>query len=173
MDNISDNLIQVYIDRFNNRPDVYGIQWCNGNQFGYKPIHKPVTVEVIKAHLAGETTLGFYSLDKDNTSKWLCFDSDSANGQLDKLEQLFKDHHWPTIREGRRLGRDGHLWLLFDKPSSAIHLRQLGRLFLKKAGIAEGQIELFPKQDKINNLGNLIRAPFGIHKKPGADNARG
>ncbi len=173
MNNIPDQLLLTYLDRLNNRPDVYAKQWSSGNKFGYIPVRKPITIEVIKSHLAGEITLGFYALDKDNNCKWLCFDSDSADGQLDKLAKLFQDNGWLVIREGKRPGRDGHLWLLFDKPVPAIYLRKLAQLFLRKAGIAESQFELFPAQDTIIDVGNLVRVPLGIHRKPGADNAIG
>lgn len=173
MNDFPANLLQVYLDRFSNRFDVYAEQWIDDTKYAYKPVYKPMTVELIAEHLSGSKTIGFYCLSKESTSNWLCFDSDSDDGNLDKLNNLFCAHRWRTILEGRRTGRAGHLWLFFDQSIPATILRQFGKLFQKAASVAEGCLELFPKQDKLDKLGNLVRGPLGIHLKPGANGCRG
>ncbi len=80
---------------------------------------------------------------------------------------------WHTIREGRRPGRDGHLWLLFDSPIAGEYLVNFGNAVLRLAGAKNSGIEIFPKQAKADRLSSAVRLPLGIHRKPGADNRRG
>ena len=66
-------------------------------------------------------------------------------------------------------GRGLHIWLLFEKLQSARAVRAMlrtacGRCKLRDgaAGAAAGQVEIFPKQDRVEDdaLGNLIALPF-------------
>ena len=41
------------------------------------------------------------------------------------------------------------------------------------AGVPHGAVEFFPKQSSADKVANSIRAPLGIHRKPGAGNVRG
>jgi hypothetical protein len=170
--NENKRLLMIYFGRFINRIDVYNQQWATSTDYGYKTIYAPVTLKLIAKHLKGELTLAFFALSKDGTCKWCCWDSDKEDGRLDRLQAVLSAHGWRVIREGRRPGRDGHLWLFFDKPVPAAILRQFGALFQKTAGIVDDELEFFPKQEKAK-VGSSVRGPLGVHKKPGAQNVRG
>jgi hypothetical protein len=169
MPDFNTDLLQLYLDRFCNRRDVYSRQYANQTRYWYQPVWEPVTMEVIEAHLRGEVTAAWYCTNPQNECKWLAFDFDDDCGNREKLANVFRQHGW------RRPGRDGHLWLFFDEPVDAALLRQFAKLFLKQVGINEKSVEVFPKQDKVNigGLGNAVRGPLGIHRKPGANKVRG
>jgi hypothetical protein len=179
---IDDHLIDVYISRFINQPDEWFRQWVSDDKksYGYvredacrdteggRYVYQSVTPQLIRRHLAGQLTCAWTALDEDKCSKWLCFDSDVADGQLDRLESCLREWLANPIREGRRPGRDGHLWLLFDQPVKASQLITLGDAMMKEAGVAN--LERFPKSA---SGFSQVRGPLGINLKPEANGARG
>ena len=110
-------LITTFGSRFINHTGAYYRQWSNGTEYGYVAVYQVPTVGIISSHLKGNITISVPALDENNNGRWLCFDSDKEDGNLDKLDSFLRQWGWQTIREGRRPGRDGHLWLLFDSPS--------------------------------------------------------
>lgn len=176
-------LLDIYLDRFANRLDVYCVQrvyWDHNTQrdvFMYRPAWKSPSRDLLLAHLNGKITIGWPSLSLDGYSKWLCFDSDCSDGALDKLQAVLEQYGWHCVREGKRydyekrIAKDGHLWLFFDKPVLASQLRILSKAMMESAGV--NIEEVFPKQDKPKKIGNVVRGPLGVHRKPGADNCRG
>ena len=132
------------------------------------------------ARLAGEITLGMYSINpKTQRSKWVAIDADYKNSIEDLLRlqyELTQDGVEPALEKSNR---GGHLWIFFATPALARDCRiyiyhtalRLG-LPIKGAGLPEG-IEIFPRQDEIGaqEFGNAIRAPLGVHR--GAKDGRG
>lgn len=178
----SDELIKVYSDRFINRVDIWGKQYptpdggysyaCQKPDLDTRFKYEPVSPDLIRRHLCGEITCAWAATSSTGESKWLCFDSDKADGELDKLEAFLRKWKWRVIREGRRSGRDGHLWLLFDQPVPSQKLMLLGDVMMTKAGIAT--MERFPKGDPLKPPGySQVRGPLGVHLKPEANRCRG
>jgi hypothetical protein len=185
------DLIEIYIDRFVNRTDIWGKQWIDYRleppeaQYAYqKPdmdtkggrfTFEPVTLELVQRHFAGSVSCAWSAINLKGCSRWLCFDSDIDDGSLDRLESFLNSHGWHVIREGRRPGRAGHLWILFDKPVQADLLIILGDTMLALAGVKPISkkypkgIERFPKSA---NRYSQVRAPLGINLKPEANGAR-
>jgi hypothetical protein len=135
---------------------------------GGRFIYEPLTPALITRHFSGEVTIGLTAIDTSLCSKWLSFDSDTSDGSLDILEQFLKKYGWHAIREGRRNGRDGHLWLLFDVPVLASQLIVLGDAMMSLAGVTG--LERFPKS--ATGL-SQVRGPLGINQKPEAVGAIG
>ena len=187
---IDDDLIAVYMDRFVNRTDIWGKQWVSfdrsrwgyayqqpdmktkGGRFRYEPM-TPVSVARV---FRGELSCAWCAIDQNGCSRWLSFDSDIENGELDKLEAALRLWGLHVIREGRRPGRAGHLWVLFDKPVPVKQLIVLSNAMMKFAGVLlkskqnPDGIERFPGSD--TGL-TQVRAPFSINLKPDAQGARG
>lgn len=175
-------LLDYFLNLFVNRDDVYDVQgsvWSRKkqcSQFAYIPVWEPPTRKVLLDHLTGKITVGLPALSKDGLGKWLLFDSDKNNGQMDKLDSFLCQHRWHTLREGKRFDsekqifKDGHLWLLFDAPIPGSQLRILGQAMLKQSGAVID--EIYPKQDKPKKIGSLVKLPLGIHRKKGANNCR-
>jgi hypothetical protein len=160
---IEPELVKLFASRFVNRLSAYSVQWDNGS--GYTALYKPVTERLINQHLQGELTLSLPALDVNNTGKWLCFDSDTANGALDQLEQFLTGHNWRCIRESKREGKDGHLWLLLDSQISGEHLVNLSNAIIKLSKVSTDKLEAFPKQKRIEKLGSGVRLPINYHRK--------
>lgn len=177
-----EQLIAIYMDRFINRSDIWGRQWANHGKdiHGYdcqrpdmeskpwKPPYEPVTPDLVRRHLWGEVSCAWCAIDENFRSRWLCFDSDKADGRLDHLEAALRSWCIHVIREGRRPGRDGHLWVLFDTPVAADLLILLGDEMMRLAGVSG--LERIPKT--ATGI-SLARGPLGINLKPEAEGARG
>ncbi len=167
---IPDELIQLYFDRFVNRTNGYFVQWTRGDKYRYAYRHEPFTIEILRKHLDGELTLALSAVGIERESRWLAWDADDDEGKLDRIEALLRDLNLAMLREGKRPGREGHGWILLDRRLPAADLLRFAQEIEAHAGVPEGDIEFFPKS--ANGMSQL-RAPLGIHRKPGANNARG
>ncbi|MCB5251126.1 MAG: CRISPR-associated primase-polymerase type A1 [Candidatus Cloacimonetes bacterium] len=190
--NIEDQLILDMLNLFTGRENVYARQWKgDDDKSGYVPVREPLSFYEMKNHLLGQNTLGVYQLDLANQVKFLAIDLD-VNKYAQKQyheNQRFKDFVDKGFREVCNLikaaldnfnipvyiensGYKGfHAWIFLEEKINA----SLGLLFLKKVrtfidvGKYPIQIELYPKQSKLNpdQIGNLIKIPLGIHLKTG------
>ncbi|MCW5979596.1 MAG: hypothetical protein KIT09_16075 [Bryobacteraceae bacterium] len=153
----------------------------SGRHYYYRPrsggrASARLTTETIRRHLAGNLTVGLYSINpKTQRVKWVAIDADyrSALEDLLKLQYELKQDGVQAALEQSRRG--GHLWVLFDSPVLArearIYVRHLAERLsveVKGSGLTEG-IELFPKQDRLREgeFGNAIRGPLGVHRAAG------
>ncbi len=102
----------------------------------------------------------------------MCFDIDIPNdekAQKKAAEKLLKTlvKQLPSM-EGvlaESSGKKGiHVWVMLEKTNAAA-ARAFGKKILQDAelGVSE-HIEVFPKQDKLDNLGNLVKLPLGQHR---------
>jgi hypothetical protein len=65
-------------------------------------------------------------------------------------------------------GKKGyHLWLPLQEPRPSHELRRVGRAALTLAGVS---CEVYPKQDEVRDLGNLVKLPGGVHQVSGRRN---
>ncbi len=158
------NELKQYIGR----KDIHAIQLSSGS---YIPVKRPITDEDLQAHLKGEKTLGTYVIRKDNTVTYACIDIDGDANELEPLlllgntvYNLFPDLHRVLEFSGRR---GYHIWLLFNNPEPAGLIKDMVETRLRKCGLRN--IEVFPKQAYLSGkgYGNLIKMPFGLHKKGG------
>jgi len=175
--------LDTFLERFVNRTDMWGLQWVSrdGSYCGYinqnpnmdrkngRFRFEPISRNLLIRHLRGALTIALSATDQSGCSKWLAFDSDKEDGSLDKIEKAVKTCGGYCIRESKRPGRDGHLWLLLDKPMPAMLLITLGDVFKKVADV-DSEIEIFPK---FANKYSQLRAPLGVNRKPEAKGARG
>ena len=177
---------------FAGRKDVYARQWIDDDgKAGYVPVREALTVDVMKAHLQGDLTVGVYPIFEGDQAHFLALDIDIKKEALNKAQEndaLMDVLRAQVCKDVRRIcagfgslklpvcvedsGHKGaHVWLFFDRPVRAAHVRKFGRAFVKRFGpLSEGlQWELFPKQDAVgeDELGNLIKLPLGVHRKTG------
>lgn len=154
--------LETYLELFVPRCDLYARQTDAGSYF---PVREPVTADVVRAHLRGELTAGWYALAPDNTTRWAVLDADRPDG-LEQLRQAWRRLDQKGLASQLELSRrGGHLWLLFEP----IQARVARRLVLGHLPKLDG-IEVFPKQDRLDGgarLGSLVRGPFGIHRLTG------
>jgi hypothetical protein len=125
-------------------------------------------------HLNGDLTINLYAINPHTqSSKWVAIDAD-FDGSLEALFQL----QWELKQDGldaalEQSRRGGHLWIFGDEPlltsQCRIYIYNLALRLgvpVKGGGLKQG-IEIFPRQDQIENgaYGNAIRAPLGVHRK--------
>jgi hypothetical protein len=176
-----DHLIGCYMDRFVNTQCSWGKQFIardgscqyafqhpGMNTFNGRYLFQPLTSSLVQQHFDGDVTFALSATSEIGKSKWLCFDSDTESGELERLDAFLIDYGWHTIREAKRVGREGHLWLLFDAPVDARNLITLSTAMMQFANVSS--LERFPKSA---TKYSQVRAPLGIHRKPGANNCRG
>lgn len=176
-------LFQLY----RGREDVFALAHKTADSNGelkveYRPERRPLTVEDLTRHMAGDLVVGVYPMRQDSTC---CF------GAIDLDDP---EHPETTLEKVRRLreaaielgvpkdaimmsfsGRKGHhLDVFFAEPIAAATVRLLLQAIVEKAGYLPGSFELFPKQDVLEvskdgelGLGNLIKLPFARHPLTG------
>lgn len=169
-------MLKAQVRRLVGNPDVYAVQRPNGAWFG--PIEKKSWFEddqLLASHEAGEVTLGTYVVHEDQ-ARTLVFDIDKGEGQESAamadalaLTQALEDLGVPKRGVGLEFsGRKGyHVWVVFGDYADAADLRRLGRAAQAVAGV---ECELFPKQDKVRNVGSLVKLPGGKHQVTGKAN---
>jgi hypothetical protein len=155
---IDEALIEAYGLLFVHCWSSYAVQQGDGR---YWRVNKPITLELLAAHLRGVVTIGTYVLDEDDTCTFAVFDADCEDGlaRLAMLADELRQQGISTLLEASRRG--GHLWIHIDAPTSAA----LVRVWLLPFAQAYG-MELYPKQDmRLGGVGSLIRLPLGVHRR--------
>ena len=190
----SSKIVADLFDFFSGRENNYAIQWVDNNKSGYSPANEPMSFQTAARHLKGEITLGVYQLNTASQVKWCAFDVDIKKHMVDQKEKEGKNINFllyqaliaakelKQVVEARELnayiefsGNKGyHVWIFFETFISAKKSKQLMTEILNQAnfGLLEHiiSVEIFPKQVSLENekkLGNLVKLPFGIHKKTG------
>ena len=122
---------------------------------------RQVTDEVIFAHLTGKQPYGVYLLVKDRTTALAVdFDIDNISRPVAFVDAACGYGLAAYIERSKSKGY--HVWLFFtDGGADARKARLVARRIL--SDIHSDQIEIFPKQDALdnrNNYGNFINAPL-------------
>ncbi|MDD4155746.1 MAG: CRISPR-associated primase-polymerase type A1 [Candidatus Cloacimonetes bacterium] len=188
----SDQTVLDFINIFSGRENAYARQWFDGSsKAGYVPVKEALSFREMRNHLLGNTTLGVYPLDLNNQVKFMAIDFDVQKfaqyqllsdsnfskfvftGILDiatNLKALLKQAEIKSYIEFSGF-KGFHLWIFLKEKMPA----STAFLFVNKLkshiniGKYPVSVETFPKQSKVNpnQLGNLIKIPYGIHQKTG------
>ncbi len=149
------------LQRFVGNPNAYALQQPDGT---YRPVREPLTAAVLRRHLDGDITVGTYVLHGDR-ARTLVLDVDEDDDEL--VQQLYGFLEDLGLRAGvEKSGRKGwHIWVLVGAYVSAHHLRRIG--MAARALVSNRRVEVFPKQDRAEDLGNLVKLPWGVHRVTG------
>ena len=197
----SQEKIEFFLSVFKGREDVYARRYhsTTSGKSGYTPVcknewvnglcdkkkhkcpecpnreFKPLTAEVVKAHLIGRDPLcrdvaAIYPMLEDNTTWLLAADFDEENWQLDVAAfcKCCKDMGLAPAVERSRSGNGAHVWFFFSEPVTAADARRLGTSLLTRTMAHRHELSfssydrLFPSQDTVpkGGFGNLIALPF-------------
>lgn len=154
-------VLSSYADLFVQRWDSYARQRDHSRAY-YRELDKggrprPLTPDILKAHLRGELTIGLYSVDPNGFTKWSVMDCDSGFATLLPLRQRLRNAGIASYTERSRTGF--HEWIFWQK-----RLRpDIARKILSPFTVG---LEVFPAGDipDEDGLGLCIRAPLGIHR---------
>jgi hypothetical protein len=147
-------------NRFIQRWDVRGEQQDDGS---YLCIRQPLTGEHLRSHIRGELTLGAYVLNEKGHARYTVFDADTdvEYHRLFSMADRLAVEGVPSYMEESRRG--GHLWFFFERAISGEAALQFGQGLSVRFNL---EAEIFPKT-VTDNVGSLIRLPFGTHRKSG------
>ncbi|CCH76859.1 putative Type III restriction enzyme, res subunit [Nostocoides japonicum T1-X7] len=187
--------VAFYAALFTARRDVYALRWDNTRtgSGGWLPAvegrwrkgmpaeHqrlRPLTPEVIDAHLRGDIRIGLYPMLAGDRTSWLAADFDGQFAMLDALAYLkaARAVGVPAALEISHSGVGAHVWVFFTEPVPAAAARRLGTSLLREAIALRGRMDLrcydrlFPSQDVLRpgGIGNQIAAPLhGTSRKEG------
>ncbi|MBY0547057.1 MAG: hypothetical protein K2W95_07170 [Candidatus Obscuribacterales bacterium] len=164
-----------FISAFINRTDVWFQQAVYRDKFGCfcKKVANgadPVSRRLIVNHLSGDITVCVPATNGEGLAKWCAWDSDLDSDHLARIAAVLVAIGFHPLKEGRREGREGHMWLMLDVPAPAADLLLFNRLVCSYAEIDRNALEFFPKS--VNKLSQL-RLPLGVHRKPEANHQRG
>lgn len=168
--------IRGFMCSFRGNPSAYAIQHFKKGKQSYETVRSPLTEADIQAHLRGERTLGVYPLDGDMVhfaTIDIDIETESLRADAQRYVRSIKDYakELGTLLLVEDTGNRGyHLHALFDAPVPAKIARQLLRVLTIEVAVPPQDgvgVEIFPKQDVAEDLGNPIKLPCGVHKKTG------
>lgn len=173
---------QVYVNKFlelfAGREDVFAVQTENG----YYPVRRALSEADVIEHFIGKKTLGIYVLRSDDTVKFAAYDVDVKKEAIGTVEQVLPECQAVAKQLLKALESEGlmaypelsgnkgyHIWLFFDTAISAYKVKLVLEKIAAQITLPDSvNVEIFPKQAQTNGgLGNLIKAPLGIHRKTG------
>ena len=161
-----DDLTPQQLLRLLGNPQAYALQQEDG---GYKPVRKPITPELLKQHLKGDVTVGTY-VNVADKARFVVFDIDTGDevglAETTAITEAIRKYEVPDWCVGvEASGKKGyHVWVLLQDWRSAEELRRFGRAILTLSGV---KCEVFPKQDEVRDLGNLVKLPGATHRVTG------
>lgn len=145
--------LNIFMDYFKGREDVYAERWESKKKSGYSPVYKreyrylskdqkkliendelykPITKDIFINHLKGNITLGLYPMLENQTCYFIAVDFDEATWRKDILAFKSKSivNGFDCLIEISRSGKGAHAWIFFDEAISAQTARRLGRFLL-------------------------------------------
>ena len=160
---IRERVAQAVHARRSARPDSNG-------KHSYRPVKTAITDDVFSVHLSGAADCaGYYLMQTGSSTRIAVTDIDDHGNKytFDELKGKAKQIAAALRNAGFRVnivtsgsGHGFHLIILFSRPQAAGGVRS--RVNAAVAGLQEeGLVEVFPKQDKVKDLGNLVAYPFG------------
>lgn len=156
-------LTAAQLTRFIGNPSVYAVQREDGS---YYPVREPLTTNMLRKHVAGEITIGTYVLRPgEDNCRTLVFDidEDPEGAPYKPLVDALLDLGVPSRGIGVEFsGSKGwHVWVLSARYMPARIFRHIGRAAMAQADVS---CEMFPKQDAVRDLGNLVKVPGALHQ---------
>lgn len=152
---------------------------CVKRATGVRRVNQPLTHEKLAHHVNGGPACGVYPMEPGASTTLLAlFDLDSHCGETAWPDMQRAGLAVMTALEARGLrpipfrssgGRGIHLYVLWEAPQDARSVRTALRAALAAAGfvdgtrgVAQGEIELFPKQDSVpaDGYGNMFVLPL-------------
>ena len=157
---ITPERLELYLQFFRGRKDIYALKWEKGSKSGWSPAYKfnwndfnafraqggtikdfenkeliPLNREAIQKHLEGEKKLGMYPLLDNHTSYFIAADFDKANWKEEAISfyHACKESGIAAYIERSSSGNGAHVWIFFGEPYPANKSRAIILELLRKA----------------------------------------
>src|SRR5581483_5618619 len=120
MNGVTAELVRGYASLFVHCWDYFAVQQRDGS---YRPSYRPLSLSHLADHLMGKYTLGTFAVDREGYCSSAVLDVDHEDG-LEGLVLLVRKLAGQgifTLLEATRRG--WHLWIFFDQPVMASHVR--------------------------------------------------
>lgn len=166
--------INIYMDYFRGRTDVFAERWESKDKSGYSPVcsnkfiygvcniqkykckncpnqvYKQLTKEDIIRHIKGDTTVGIYPMLDDDTCYFLAvdFDEDDFKESVNIFVNECALYNLDCLVEISRSGNGAHVWFFFDNKYPAIKIRKIISSILTTAMLKSGKIS-FSSYDRM------------------------
>lgn len=166
--------INIYMDYFKGRTDVFAERWESKEKSGYSPVcsnkfiygicniqkykckncpnqvYKILTKEDIIRHIKGDITVGIYPMLDDDTCYFLAvdFDEEDFKESVNVFVNECNLYNLETLVEISRSGKGAHVWLFFDNKYPAIKIRKIISSILTTAMSKSGKIS-FSSYDRM------------------------
>jgi hypothetical protein len=155
---ISEKQIELFLGMYVNTCGLFAVQNSDGT---YAYVRRPLEPKHVRMHLEGKLTLGLL-VGEDGTTKFGVVDIDStcADAVMETWTRCDEmGLPFITVFSGCK---GYHVQTFFDKPTDIRKAREVMKLI-------SGEHEVWPRQSSIapGEIGNCIKAPFGIHRKTG------
>jgi hypothetical protein len=162
--------VRSFADLFRGRDDAYGFYGSianakatdRGKRVGMAATRRAaVTPELWKEHLAGKNRLGIGPVMRDGRCWWFCIDVDfyQETGLHEDIAHRIAECGLPLVQT--RSKSDGaHLWCFFAEPISAANARSIAENFKRKLALPNEHVDIFPAQDKADDVGNWVNLPY-------------
>ena len=163
-------LAQILMRHFVGRTDAYALQQADGS---YVAVRKPLTLEELERHVRGEITVATYLVTPEGKVRCGVYDFDEKTEEaryvLVCLGKWFE--HWGIPFYIEPSGNKGyHGWVPLGEWVPAWKVIRVLRLALHQIEEETGitcRVEVFPKQAQVQDLGNCVKIPWGVHRKSG------
>lgn len=162
----SSDKINIYMDYFKGRIDVFATRWEKSEKSGYSPVcnnkfvygkcnlikykckdcpnqvYKKLTEEDIIKHIKGEITIGIYPMLDDDTCNFIVIDFDEEDYKEAAMAfaKECKNYDLDYLIEISRSGNGIHVWLFFENNYLSLKARKIVSSLLTTAMLKFGKI---------------------------------
>lgn len=184
--------LQDYMELFVGREDIYAKEMPGAdNKTVSEQVLEPLTEEVVRQHLTGNTIIGTFVQRPNSTSKFVVFDIDISkkillqysygSPEFAAYKQKTAEHVARLCAVLRKMGMTGyvedsgfrgyHVWVFFTGWIPVRYINRFTECVQKELGEDGDDItmEFFPNNARIRagKLGQKIRLPLGLHSRTG------
>lgn len=154
---------------YKNEDRKYKWQWGRAKKGG------KITDDLLLQHIRKEITIGVYTIDTDDTVKYLVFDIDghkftnpikTSKAAQKKIRKHLKDkYNLNSYLEKSGSPNSYHVWV-FIKPTKTKEVREFGIHVVSELGFElNKEIEIMPSVFELKNYGGFLKLPYGIHRE--------
>jgi TOTE conflict system primase-like protein len=141
-------------------PEPVHIEMAARGPKKYYDVHRPLTQQDARAHLAGDRTCGATLWHAGGMTRALCYDADTPDAWLQLIAAAWRlsEQGYQPLLEESPAGRGGHLWIIF---TGLVRTSWAYRHAAQLAPTLQSIDERWPSEG-----GQKVRLPGGLYLRP-------